>query len=102
MLAVAMLVGLCAAGLALASVSGAVAAHQRLVGASDSAALAAADTASGRVAGEPCDRASEIAAALAVRLAACAVSPDGSVTVTTNTEILGVTVAASARAGPPP
>jgi hypothetical protein len=55
----------CAATLAvtLTAVGGAAVFSQRLAGAADAAALAAADAASGLVAGAPCERAGQIAQA---------------------------------------
>ena len=71
-----------------------------MAGAADAAALAAADARSGAVAGVPCDLAARVARANEARLDACAV--DGLVaTVRVSTRILGVTVTATASAGPP-
>jgi secretion/DNA translocation related TadE-like protein len=70
-------------------------------GAADSAALAAADAASGLVAGYPCDLAASAAALAGAALADCDL--DGAeATVSATKQILGVTVSVSARAGPPP
>ncbi|GAA2249776.1 pilus assembly protein TadG-related protein [Herbiconiux moechotypicola] len=49
----------------------ALAERQRLQGAADAAALAAADVLAGRVAGEPCGVAGEVASALEARLVDC-------------------------------
>ncbi|TDN92111.1 helicase [Microbacterium sp. BK668] len=85
----------------LSTVGAAAVAGQRLAGAADAAALAAADAASGAVPGVPCDRAAELAAAAGFGVAACDL--DGLVaTVTVSVGFAGVTVAATARAGPPP
>jgi secretion/DNA translocation related TadE-like protein len=85
----------------LSIVGGAAVAGQRTAGAADAAALAAADAASGAATGEPCDRAGQIAAATGARIAECEVR--GLIaTVTVEATYAGMTVRASARAGPPP
>lgn len=69
-------------------------------GAADAAALAAADVAIGRAAGEPCPTAARIADANGTSLAAC--QPDGLViTVRVETVVHGFIVGAAASAGPP-
>jgi len=69
-------------------------------GAADASALAAADAASGRMPGEPCDAAARLAAANGVSLAACAV--DGLVVTVVVERWSGVVpVRAIATAGPP-
>lgn len=74
---------------------------QRLASAADAAALAAADTASGLIAGVPCERAAEISAVSMARIESCDV--DGLIaTVTVGASFGGLAVTASARAGPPP
>ncbi|MDD9153995.1 hypothetical protein PUY80_15610 [Plantibacter flavus] len=77
------------------------AAHQRAANAADAAALAAADTASGRLPGFPCETARMVAARNAASLGTCSVE---GVTVlvdaTVDTAFGAITVAA--RAGPPP
>ncbi|QJU54520.1 Rv3654c family TadE-like protein [Herbiconiux sp. KACC 21604] len=80
---------------------GALAAGQQLRGAADAAALAAADTASGRVAGEPCAFAAEAAGATGAALTACTVDASGTASVTVATTIVGIAVTVRARAGPP-
>ncbi|MCS5716723.1 pilus assembly protein TadG-related protein [Herbiconiux sp. CPCC 205763] len=92
---------LCALLVAIAPIGGALSARQHLQGAADAAALAAADTASGRVAGSPCDAASGLAGALGVSLSDCGVDPSGRATVRVSATVLGVSIDASARAGPP-
>ncbi|MBX3194089.1 MAG: helicase [Schumannella sp.] len=62
--------------------------RQRAIGAADAAALAAADGASGAIAGEPCELAARVAAANRTALTGCQV--DG----------LVATVQVSVRAGP--
>lgn len=73
---------------------------QRLAGVADAAALAAADAASGAVAGAPCDRAGEVAEANGVSLAACEVDVL-TATVTVTARFAGLAATAVARAGPP-
>ena len=75
---------------------------ERLRGAADAGALAAADLASGRVAGVPCEVAAAIASRAGARLSDCAVSGDGVAEVTVAGLILDRPVEAAARAGPPP
>ena len=78
----------------------ALATRQSLLAAADAAALAAADTASGTFAGDPCDRASSVALANGGRLDVCQV--DGYVvTVLVSRAVLGIRTTASATAGPP-
>lgn len=84
-----------------ATVASAAVHGQRLAGAADAAALAAADTASGAVVGFPCERAAEVASATGSVLTECAV--DGLVaTVTVSSRFGPMTASARARAGPPP
>ncbi|MGJ8721801.1 MAG: Rv3654c family TadE-like protein [Salinibacterium amurskyense] len=72
-----------------------------LAAATDAAALAAADTASGLVAGYPCDNAELLARVNDAHVKECTV--DGRiVTVTASRRILGILVTTSATAGPPP
>jgi len=72
-----------------------------LAGATDAAALAAADTASGLIAGYPCGNAERLALANDANIEECTV--DGRiVTVTASRRILGILVTTSATAGPPP
>jgi hypothetical protein len=75
---------------------------ETLRGAADASALAAADTASGRVSGIPCDRAGALVHRFGVEMSSCTVSAQGVAGITVATTILGFPVAASARAGPPP
>lgn len=75
--------------------------HQRAANAADAAALAAADTLSGRVAGFPCDTARVVASRNQATLGACAI--EGATVVVdaiVETPLGAITVAA--RAGPPP
>lgn len=77
------------------------AARQSVRNAADSAALAAADTASGAVAGIPCDAAAEAADLNGASLTSCAL--DGPIaTVAVARTAWGFDLSARARAGPPP
>lgn len=74
---------------------------QSLAGAADAAALAAADTLSGAVAGTPCVAAAEVARANGAELDACVL--DGLVaTVRVGGSAAGIHLTATATAGPPP
>ncbi|GAA3657251.1 Rv3654c family TadE-like protein [Microbacterium marinilacus] len=87
--------------LGLAASGAAAVESQRVAGVADAAALAAADTVSGAIAGDPCARASEVAAAQRATLAGC--SLDGLIaTVSVASTFVGLPVRATARAGPPP
>ncbi|WP_243073985.1 Rv3654c family TadE-like protein [Microbacterium sp. SS28] len=100
-LAVGIVAGCAALVLGLTTVSAAAVTGQRLAGAADAAALAAADAASGASRGVPCERAADVAQAGGASLAACDV--DGLVaTVTVSATFGALTASASARAGPPP
>jgi len=82
------------------AVSLALVAKQRVVGAADAAALAAADTASGFVAGYPCAAAKRAAQLNGAELGGCDVA--GLIaTVTAHTSYLGMEITVAARAGPP-
>lgn len=91
-----------AAGLtvSLAIVGGAAVAAQRLAGVADAAALAAADVASGAVAGVPCELASRIAAEGGAQLEECDVAGLIS-TITVAGAYGGISFDARSRAGPP-
>ncbi|MDQ1588341.1 MAG: hypothetical protein QOJ77_1506 [Microbacteriaceae bacterium] len=97
-------VGVVASVLAVTSmvvtVSLALAVKQRVTGAADAAALAAADTASGAIAGFPCDVAATAARLNGAELGRCEVS--GAVaTVSARAGYLGFDISVAARAGPP-
>ena len=69
--------------------------------AADASALAAADTASGAIAGYPCPAADAVAALNEVGVTRCAVT--GLIaSVSVRRTVLGIELSASARAGPPP
>ena len=92
----------CTATLAVsfATAGAAAVSSQRLAGVADAAALAAADAASGAIDGEPCARATEIAAISGAQLTACDL--DGLVaTVPVSAPFGRLSSTVSARAGPP-
>jgi secretion/DNA translocation related TadE-like protein len=86
---------------AVGVVGQATAARVGLEGAADAAALAGADAIAGFVSGDPCLIAARAADLNAARLASCSVS-GSDVEVVAGMTVLGVTVTARARAGPPP
>ncbi|MGV8877010.1 MAG: Rv3654c family TadE-like protein [Rhodoglobus sp.] len=99
------MVGLIAAVIVLTAlvipVYGALGVRHAIAGAADAAALAAADTASGLIAGFPCENAARLAVANDAHIEECTV--DGRiVTVTASRRILGILVTTTATAGPPP
>ncbi len=74
-------------------------ARRSISGAADAAALAAADTAVGIVPGIPCDAAAAVATANGASIVSCTL--DGMiVTVTAETSVMGISVTATATAGP--
>ncbi len=75
-------------------------AGQAVQNAADAAALAAADSASGALAGIPCESASQVATMNGGRLSSCAL--DGLIASVTVTRSVGAFILSStARAGPP-
>ncbi len=87
--------------IAVLALGAALVVRQRVIGAADAAALAAADAASGAIPGVPCAQAERIANANAANLQTCVL--DGlvaSVTVAANVGV--VPVSARSTAGPPP
>ncbi|WP_289249054.1 helicase [Galbitalea sp. SE-J8] len=77
-----------------------LAGRSRIAATADASALAAADAASGAIAGEPCTAAKSVARGNGARLDACVV--DGLVvTVRATASIGGLAVAVAATAGPP-
>jgi secretion/DNA translocation related TadE-like protein len=100
-LAVGIIGAMTALAVAFVAMLGVFVVSQRAANAADAAALAAADAMSGAVPGVPCRLAASVAARNGARLEACA--GDGaaaSVSVVIAT-LPGLTVTASARAGPP-
>jgi len=99
-LAVAVLACVLGLTVVVVPVSEALVMKQCVVAAADAAALAAADTASGVIAGIPCDTGARTAERNGASLTACAV--DGVVaTVTASSSWLGMPISVTARAGPP-
>lgn len=99
-----MIVAIMAAVLALVSLSiplyTVLSAKQRIAGAADASALAAADVAVGRAAGVPCTVAAAVARANRVKLLAC--EADGLIlTVRVGARVAGLEVTVTATAGPP-
>jgi secretion/DNA translocation related TadE-like protein len=87
-------------GLSGVTLAAALSARQRVIGAADLAALAAADAASGAIGGAPCDVARGVAQANGARLAAC--DADGLVvTVRVVGSFAGIPIQAHSAAGPP-
>ncbi|MFJ4254903.1 helicase [Microbacterium sp. NPDC090003] len=101
-LATGVLVTTAGLALGLAAVGGAAVTAQRVAGAADAAALAAADAVSGAVvvAEEPCAVAARVAGAAGATLTGCSI--DGFVaTVQVESAYAGVAAVSRARAGPP-
>lgn len=88
-----------AAGIAVASAASI--AQVRASGAADAAALAAADALTGVVAGDPCDRASDLARRHGARVTACGLDL-AVATITVAVPFGPFAAAGRARAGPPP
>ncbi|GAB3616206.1 hypothetical protein GCM10027416_07630 [Okibacterium endophyticum] len=94
------------AGIAL-PFNAALTARQQVSNAADAAALAAADTASGYVAGSPCPNAAEGARLNGAALTTCTIGGSGraeglEATVVVERIVIGIAVRATAKAGPPP
>ncbi len=88
-------------GLAGITLAAALAARQRVLGAADLAALAAADAASGIVPGSSCELAARVADAAGARLTRCVL--DGLVArVTLSDRFAGIPIEVRSAAGPPP
>jgi secretion/DNA translocation related TadE-like protein len=87
--------------LALTAAGAAAVESQRIAGVADAAALGAADAASGAIAGDPCERAAEVAHAQRAEVSSCALD-DLIATVTVAATFAHLPVRAAARAGPPP
>ena len=100
-LAVGLIAAVAVVSAAVLPLSHVLVARAAAAGAADAAALAAADVASGRHPGYPCELAAEVATTNGAALESCEV--DGLiVTVSVGRGILGFTVGARATAGPPP
>lgn len=86
--------------LAALTLGSALVVRQRVIGAADASALAAADTASGAFAGDPCPTAQRVARANGAVLSACRI--DGLIaTVEASARFGLIPVSAHSRAGPP-
>ncbi len=99
-IAIGMIAGVVALTGSIAGISAALVTKQRIAGAADAAAIAAADVASGAVSGYPCASADDAARLNGATLVECAV--DGPVaSVLVSARVLAFEVRARARAGPP-
>lgn len=99
-LALALIAVVLVLALTLIALLSAHAVRTRCAVAADSAALAAADTASGRIPGDPCGRAAEVAARHGTTLLECGATRTGARVLVTTT-VLGFPVTVAARAGLP-
>jgi secretion/DNA translocation related TadE-like protein len=99
-LAVAMVMAAVTVGLSGVTLAAALTTRQRVIGAADLAALAAADAASGAIPGAPCRVAAGVARANAARLAGCR-ADSLVVTVTVVGSFAGIPIQAHSTAGPP-
>jgi len=99
-LALALVMVVVAIGLSGVGLAAALTARQRVIGTADLAALAAADAASGAIAGVPCDVAAGVAAANRARLTECE-TDSLVVSVTVVGSFAGIPIEAQSRAGPP-
>jgi helicase/secretion neighborhood TadE-like protein len=100
LLAVGVVASVFALTMMLVPLAQALVIKQRVVGAADAAALAAADTASGAIAGFPCEAADAVARLNGAVLGGCEL--DGAVvTVSAGARYLGFDIVVFARAGPP-
>ena len=100
-LALSMVAAVVTLGLAAVTLAAALTTRQRVVGAADLAALAAADAASGIIPGSSCELAARVADAAGARLTGC--SLDGLVArVTLSGGFAGIPIEARSAAGPPP
>jgi secretion/DNA translocation related TadE-like protein len=100
-LALALIGATALAMLAVLALGAALVLRQRVIGAADAAALAAADGASGAVGGEPCGLAARVAGANGATVTRCDL--DGLVaTVTVSARAGPLPFSARSTAGPPP
>lgn len=99
-LAIAVIASVVAVTLMLVPLTQALVLKQRVVAAADAAALAAADTASGALAGFPCAAAEKAARLNGARVGRCEI--DGLIaTVSAVSSYWGLNISVLARAGPP-
>jgi secretion/DNA translocation related TadE-like protein len=99
--AVGLVGAIVALGAGLLGISTVLVEHRRIAGAADAGALAAADAASGLVAGEPCARALAVVAENGAQLDSCTISGARALVAARGTP-LGIPVVVTALAGPPP
>jgi len=92
---------ICSVTVVVAGAAGILIERHHLTGATDAAALAAADAAAGVVPGTPCDEAERIAEADRARILTCAVTGTDAEIEATST-VGPFVIRASARAGQPP
>ncbi len=99
-LALALVMAVVVIGMSGVGLAAALTARQRVIGAADLAALAAADAASGAIGGVPCEVADGVARANGERLSAC--GTEGLVvSVTVVGSFAGIPIPVHSRAGPP-
>jgi secretion/DNA translocation related TadE-like protein len=99
-LAIAVIASVVALTMMLVPLAQALVVKQRVVAAADAGALAAADTASGAIAGFPCEAATRAVRLNAARVERCEI--DGLVaTVSAVSSYWGLNITVLARAGPP-
>lgn len=99
-LAIAVIASVLALTMMLVPLAQVLVVKQRVVAAADAAALAAADTASGAIAGFSCDAANTAARLNGARLNRCEI--DGLIaTVSAGSTYWGLNITVQARAGPP-
>lgn len=99
-ISIAMIGGILALTGCIAGISAAFAVKQRIVGAADAAAVAAADVVSGAMPGYPCARADDAASINGATMVDCVINGP-SVSVLVKAQILTFEVRVRARAGPP-
>lgn len=100
-LGLAIVLGIATLAIGGLSVYAALPEKHALQAVADSAALTAANAASGRIQGYPCDLAAQTAELNGADLESCELQ-GLEVTVSVSGTVLGITVSVAARAGPPP
>jgi secretion/DNA translocation related TadE-like protein len=100
-LGLSLILGIATLALGSLSVYSALPQRHALQAAADSASLAGANAASGRIQGYPCDLAAQAAALNGAELDSCELQ-GLEVTVQVSGAVLGITVSIASRAGPPP
>jgi len=99
-LALALVMVVVTIGVSGVTLAAALTARQRVIGAADLAALAAADAASGAIGGVPCEVAGAVATGNRTHLTACE-AESLVVSVTVVGSFAGIPIEAHSRAGPP-